>query len=180
MTEHTKKYDTLEEMHIALKAMRKFQLIHNIIRKDYFELLKATEDNKEIETTFDALYRASLRSLFTVIEADITGLNSLDQYPNYNNYDKFIKKFKNTYIQIAKTWDKVEIQERYFNTKLEHLLELKKKRDELVHPKEIEHIHKATELDFEKLKNVFNGYDSFINELMDEFFLGTTVQYPYI
>jgi hypothetical protein len=57
------------------------------------------------------------------------------------------------------------------------LVELKKKRDELVHPKELGHIHKASEKDFQKLKLGFEDYDKFINELMNDFFLVTTIKF---
>jgi hypothetical protein len=178
MSDHSKNYDTLNEMLLAAKVMGNFQLIHNVIRKDYLELLNITENNKSIEITFDALYRASLRSLFSVIEADIYGLNILDQYIGYRDNDTFIDKFKGTFKQISTTWKKEEIQQKYFDSKLKGLIELKKMRDELIHPKAIGHVHKATELDFEKLKTVFNDYDTFINDLMNNFFVSTTVPFP--
>ena len=48
-------------------------------------------------------------------------------------------------------------------------------RDELVHPKEISHVHKATDDDFSNLKSVFEDYDNFINDLMNKFFIGTKI-----
>ena len=88
-----------------------------------------------------------------------------------------MEKFKETYKQICKTWNKEEIQKKYYDSKLQGLVELKKKRDELVHPKELEHIHKASEKDFQTLKSVFEDYDKFINDLMNDFFLSTTVPF---
>ncbi|MCW3084156.1 MAG: hypothetical protein JWP12_1522 [Bacteroidetes bacterium] len=173
MGEHTKLYDNWNEMLVALEAMEKFQLIHNGIRIDYIELLRITESNELIEPSFDALYRACLRSLFSLIEADIYGLNVLDTYNNYNDKHSFIDKFKETFKKIAKTWKKEEIQKIYFDSKLTALNDLKKMRDELVHPKEINHLHKATDQNFQKLKSVFNEYDTFINDLMNGFFIGT-------
>jgi hypothetical protein len=67
----TKYYKSLPEVINALEIMVKFQSIHNVIRKDYLKLLRITEDNKSIEISFNALYRASLKSLFSFIEADI-------------------------------------------------------------------------------------------------------------
>lgn len=180
MSKHIKQYNTLNEMLLAGQSMNKFQTIHNVIRKDYIELLTATESNKSIEITFDALYRASLRSLFSLIEADIYGLNSIDRYHNYKDSDAFLDKFKNTFKQIAKTWKKEEIQKKYIDSKLMKLRELRKMRDELIHPKEIRHIHKANEADFEKLKTVFYEYDSFINDLMYDFFLSVTIPDPFL
>ena len=83
MREHTKEYSNVEDFRKASVAMNHYQKIHNLIRLDYIELLRITENSKENPTEFNALYRASLKSLFTIIEADIYGLNSIDPYPNY-------------------------------------------------------------------------------------------------
>ena len=176
MREHTKSYDSFEEVMKAAQVMQKFQTIHNVIRKDYIELLGITEANQTEQVTFDALYRASLRSLFSLIEADIAGLNALDRYPDYEDRDSLIPKLKKTYKQIAKTWDREPIQKQYFDTKLNALLALKTKRDELVHPKEHAHIHAASVDAFGQLKQVFNDYDSFVIGLMTNFFVGTSIK----
>ena len=115
-----------------------------------------------------------------MIEADIYGLNQLDMYDGYNDkQDRFIEKFKETYKQICKTWNKQELQKQYFDTKLESIKELKVKRDNLVHPKQIDHIHKASEENFNKLKTVFQDYDKFINNLMNDFFISTKIDFPF-
>ena len=176
MGEHTKTYDNFEEMLQAVQVMRKFQTIHNVIRSDYIELLRLTEAHQAEQTSFDALYRASLRSLFSLIEADIAGLNSLDEYPDYDDRDSLIPKLKKTYKQIAKTWQKEVVQKKYFDAKLNVLLDLKEMRDELVHPKEHAHIHTASKEAFDKLKAVFDDYDQFVNELMNDFFVGTSIK----
>lgn len=97
----------------------------------------------------------------------------------YNAYDdkkdKFHEKFKETYKQICKTWNKESLQKQYFDSKLEQLFKLKKKRDNLVHPKSLEDIQKASEIRFQELKSVFEDYDKFMNELMNGFFLSTTI-----
>ncbi|MBP6455935.1 MAG: hypothetical protein KA275_04320 [Chitinophagaceae bacterium] len=176
MSDHVKKYDNWQEMLEAIQIMSRFQKIHNIIRPDFQLLLSITEEQKSNKRSFDSLYRACLTRFFTLIEADIFGLNQLDIYSNYDDKkDKFIEKFKETFKQICKTWNKVELQKKYFDTKLQGLIDLKKKRDELIHPKSLEHIHKASDLEFEILKNVFGDYDKFINDLMNNFFLGTTI-----
>lgn len=178
MSNHTKQYDNLNEMLSAAQTMGKFHRIHNVIRPDFMLLLKIAEEQKSNEKEFDALYRACLTRFFTLIEADIYGLNQLDMYDGYDDKkDRFIEKFKETYKQICKTWNKEEIQKKYYDSKLQGLVELKKKRDELVHPKELEHIHKASEKDFQTLKSVFEDYDKFINDLMNDFFLSTTVPF---
>jgi len=176
MSEHTKQYDNFDEMLKAAQLMRKFQILHNVIRKDYIELLRITEDNNSTAISFNALYRASLRSLFSLIEADIYTLNVLDQYKDYFDADSFLDKFKETFKQIARSWQKEEIQKKYFDSKLKELIKLKKMRDELIHPKEVSHVHIANAKDFDSLKSVFNDYDTFINDLMKDFFVGTIMQ----
>jgi hypothetical protein len=173
MSDHNKEYNNFADMFAAGQVMVKFQRIHNIIRPDFLALIKLTEEQRSDEKNFDALYRACLTRFFTLIEADIYGLNQLDMYEGYDDKkDRFMEKFKETYKQICKTWNKEELQKKYFDTKLERLKELKRKRDDLVHPKEIEHIHKASETDFQVLKTTFDDYDNFINDLMNDFFIG--------
>ena len=174
MSDHSKEYDNMEDMFAAAQTMTKFQRIHNVIRPDFILLLQITEEQKTEEQRFDALYRACLTRLFTLIEADIYGLNQLDMYAGYDDKkDRFIEKFKETYKQICNTWNKQELQKKYFDTKLQSLKELKNRRDDLVHPKLLEHIHKASEEDFEKLKTAFDDYDKFINALMNDFFVSS-------
>jgi hypothetical protein len=111
MSNHTKQYDNLNEMLLAAQTMEKFQRIHNVIRPDFVLLLKITEEQKSNEKEFDTLYRACLTRFLTLIEADIYGLNQLDMYDGYDDKkDRFIEKFKETYKQICKTWNKEEIQ----------------------------------------------------------------------
>lgn len=176
MSRHTKTYLTMEEMLNASKAMTSFQVIHNSIRLDYSELLRITETFIADQVSFDSLYRASLRSLLSIIEADIHGLNQLDQYEGYDDLKQsFIDKFKFTYKQIATTWNKIEVYNRYADSKITALKILKKKRDELVHPKETEHLHSASVKDFNDLKDGFESYNSFVNELMTDFWVGVTI-----
>lgn len=156
-------------------AMSEFQKIHNIIRKDYIELINVTEKHKSIKKEFDSLYRACLKGLFSIIEADIFGLNNLDKYEGYSDKHSFEEKFKKTFKQVCKTWNKSELQKKYFDGKYRKMKELKQKRDELIHPKKIEHLHEANESEFEILKNVFNDYDLFINSLMDDFYISMDI-----
>jgi isocitrate dehydrogenase kinase/phosphatase len=139
------------------------------------ELLNITELFKSNSDQFNALYRSCLKSLFSLIEADIFGLNNLDQYENYSDKHSFENKFKSTFTKVCTTWNKNEIREIYFDSKYCDLKELRKKRDELIHPKKVEHIHKATEQEFDKVKKVFTDYDNFINKLMDDFFIEAEV-----
>jgi hypothetical protein len=175
MREHTKQYSNLEDFRKASIAMDHYQKIHNLIRLDYIELLRILENSKENENEFNALYRASLKSLFTIIEADIYGLNNIDSYPDYSDRDSFENKLKKTFKQVCNTWQKPELNTEYFNGKYANLKVLRKKRDEIIHPKKTEHIHKATEEEFNKLKQGFTDYDNFINALMDKFYIGVKI-----
>jgi hypothetical protein len=175
-SKHAKEYNDFTDWLTAGETLSRFQRIHNIIRPDFQLLLQLTEEQKTDEKKFDALYRACLTRFFTLIEADIYGLNRLDTYDGYDDKkDRFIEKFKETFKQICKTWDKEELQKKYFGSKLQGLIELKRKRDELVHPKKMEDIHKASDKDFQELREVFEDYDKFINDLMNGFWLRTKI-----
>ena len=60
MTDHSKEYDNLSDLFAAGQIMRKFQMIHNLIRPDFLLLLEITEEQKLNEQKFDVLYRACL------------------------------------------------------------------------------------------------------------------------
>ena len=175
MREHTKEYTNLEEFRKAGIAMNHYQKIHNLIRLDYIELLRITDSLKENKIEFNSLYRASLKSLFTIIEADIYGLNKIDSYPNYSDKDTFEKKLKKTFKQVCDTWEKPELNKEYFSSKYANLKLLRKKRDEIIHPKKTEHIHEASNDQFDKLRQGFKDYDNFINSLMDKFFISVEI-----
>jgi len=84
MSEHIKNYHNFQEMIAAAQTMGNFQTIHNVIRPDFKLLLRITEEQKSNEENFDALYRACLTRLFTLIEAEIFDLNQLDMYADYD------------------------------------------------------------------------------------------------
>lgn len=175
MGNHNKLYSDHYEFLKACTMMWKYQRIHNVLRKDFIELINVTEKYKMKKPEFDALYRACLRGLFSIIEADIFGLNNLDRYENYSDKDDFETKFKNTFKQVCKTWEKTKIQKKYFENNYSELRRLKKKRDELIHPKRVEHLHESSINDFEKIKKVFRTYESFVDELMNDFFISVNV-----
>jgi hypothetical protein len=171
MSSYYKGYDNLPEMLEAVQIMREFKKIHNVIITDFLVLLSITEELKSIEEKFDAMYRACLTKFFTLIETDIYSLTKLEVYDNFDDKrDRFVEEFKEAFKKTGKTSKKEEIVKKYFDSKLQGLIELKNKRNHLVHPKGIEHIYKASEVDFLTLKNAFANYDKFINDLM-KFFL---------
>jgi hypothetical protein len=172
MSEHSKEFKDKEEFIKANLALSDFQKRHNIIRKDYELLLKLTNEFKENNERFNSLYRASLKGFFSLIESDIFGLNQLDQYENYNDNHCFEDKFKKTFKQICKTWNKQEIIQKYLDSKYEKLKIVKNKRDKLVHPKTSKDIIIASKEGYEELYNAFEDYKKMIHSIMNNFFIG--------
>ncbi len=168
----TKYYDNLIEFQEAQQILYNYQKTHNIIRNDYLNLIELTFKFQNDQKAFNTLYRACLRELFSLIESDLFNLNRLDNYPNYSDKDKFMVKFKKTFKQISKTWEKVDIQKEYFDSKLERLKIVKTERDKIAHPKSPNDFKTTTIDDFNRFKIVFDEYDGFINKMMDGFFIG--------
>ncbi|MDP3352339.1 MAG: hypothetical protein Q8S44_01185 [Flavobacteriaceae bacterium] len=166
-----KYFESITEYREAIKILLNLQKTHNIIRNDYLNLINLTFDHIENQKLFNTLYRSCLRELFSLIESDIFNLNRLDKYHNYTDNDKFIFKFKKTFKQICKTWKKDDVQKHYFDSKLEFLIIIKKERDKITHPKSPIVFKDVTLDNFNKLKLVFNQYDDFINEVMNNFFI---------
>ncbi|WP_114789956.1 hypothetical protein U0035_11575 [Niabella yanshanensis] len=160
-----------------LPLLSKFPRLHNTIKKDFELLLKLTEESECNPENFAMLCRTSIRNLFSLIEADLYYYNLFDSYEGYDDGHKFFDKFKKTFKQICKTWNRQELQEKYFSSKLAELKELKYLRDKLTHPKEIEHIIAPTKDTFIKVKKVYNDYDVFISTIMGNFFISTTIPF---
>jgi hypothetical protein len=152
-----------------------FPKVHNTIKADFKILLEITELSKDDTIKFQTLCRSCIKSLFSLIEADIYYYNLFDAYDGYNDKHGFFDRFKKTFKQICKTWNRHELQQEYFRTKLEDLKELKVIRDRLIHPKKFEDIVEPTPDLFEKVNVVFNDYDAFILEIMSNFFISTTL-----
>ncbi|SIS46840.1 hypothetical protein SAMN05421766_10262 [Zobellia uliginosa] len=168
----TKYYSSLKEFQEAELIFHNYQKTHNIIRNDYLNLIELTFESKNDQKAFNTLYRACLRELFSLIESDLFNLNRLDSYQNYSDRDKFMVKFKKTFKQIAKTWEKTDIQKEYFDSDLERLKTIKTERDRITHPKSPNDFKVTTIDDFNTFKRVFNEYDGFINKMMNGFFIG--------
>lgn len=168
----TKYYDNTNEFNNAQHILNNYQKTHNIIRNDYLNLIELTFEMKNNQKAFNTMYRACLRELFSLIESDIFNLNRLDNYPKYSDNDKFMTKFKKTFKQVAKTWQKEDIQQEYFDTKLDQLKNIKSERDRITHPKNPNDFKTTTTDDFKRFKTVFDEYDGFINKMMDGFYIG--------
>jgi len=170
--EPTKFYPDFKSLKKANEIMGEFQVLRNILRHDYIALLKIAEQYKDKQIEFNAMYRACLVQLFTMIEADIYGLSTLDPYPSDNTKKNFYSIFTNTFKQIGITWSKEQIAEKYFNTHFDELMLIKNERNNLIHPKRIEDLLVPTSKDLEKLKNAFNNYSAFIGEITNGFYIG--------
>lgn len=176
MKTNTKTYLDKSEFGKAHHAFNDYQKRHNLIRNDYELLLKITELKIENLEEFNTLYRASLKGILSLIESDIYGLNSLDKYENYSDKHSFEDKFKKTFKQICRTWEKEAILKEYLDTKYSQLKSLKIKRDKLIHPKKSSDIPNPNFEDFKKLKETFFDYTKMIHSLMDNFFISVEVQ----
>ncbi len=178
MEHPTKYYEDFEEFKKAQMILKNYQKTHNIIRKDYLNLLEITIESEDNQRSFNTLYRACLRELFSLIESDLYNLNGLDKYDGYSDYDTFMFKFKKTLKQVCSTWQKEEVQRDYFSKNLEKLRNIKKLRDKITHPKDSENFKDATIEDVKLIKEVFSNYSLLIQKLMDGFFIGMK-NYPF-
>ena len=176
MSENSKKYENVVEFRKICKDLTEYQERHNIIRKDYEELLELTRNHQNDELKFDTLFRAALKSFFSLIESDVYGLNEIDKYQGYNDFERFEVKFKKTFNKICTTWNKPELISKYLDHHFGNLISLKKKRDNLIHPKKKEDILKATLEEFEQLKKEFENYKKMIHSLMDNFFVSIEIK----
>ena len=176
MSEHSKTYTDKAEYRNAFHSFTDYQKRHNIIRKDFELLLDITEKNRKDSEKFNTLYRACLKGILSLIESDIFGLNQLDKYDGYNDNHCFDDKFKKTFKQICKTWDKKEIIQLYLDTKYGELKKIKTKRDKLIHPKTTMDIPSASDSEFMEMKNNFYAYTKMLHSLMNDFFIGIQVK----
>jgi hypothetical protein len=162
-----------------LPHLKGFQDVHSTINSDFKVLLQITEQSADDAIKFETLCRSCIRSLFALIEADIYYYNLFDSYEGYNDKHAFFDRFKKTFKQICKTWNRQGLQEEYFATKLESLRELKVVRDKLIHPKSPEDIIAPSPELFNKINMVFEDYDSFILIIMSNFFISTTLPFKH-
>lgn len=176
MSDNSKKFDNTDEFRKANHALTEYQKRHNLIRKDYELLLEITELHQNQQDKFDSLYRASLKGLLSLIESDIYGLNQIDQYNEYSDRHSFEDKFKKTFKQICRTWNKEEIIIKYLDNEYAKLKLLKQKRDKLIHPKETTDIVCASIDAFDELKNGFHAYTKMLHSIMDGFFISIDIK----
>lgn len=148
-----------------------FQIVHNELRKGFlliYDLAITKSENEELKP----LIRACYKEMFSLIEADIYLLNQFNPYPDYNDKEDLITKFKETFKQHSKTFNKGTINLNFNNSSFFLLKENKKIRDELTHPKE----RKSIDVDIsqlEKLYCLYQKYNDFVAELMTNIVIST-------
>ena len=136
-----------------------------------------TELHKKDQEKLMTLFRASLKGFFSLIESDIYGLNKLDAYEGYDDHiGSFEFKFKKTFKQVCKTWNKKEIIQLYLDSKYGKLKSLKQKRNNLVHPKEVPDILIASEEGLNDIKECFNDYTKMLHSIMNNFFISIEIK----
>lgn len=170
----SKKVENMKQLEKLYPILYRFPTIHNNLTNDFDKLIDTTEKNVDNEN-YSTLIRACLLYLFSVIEADIYYFNLLDKYDKYDDRHKFINKFKKTFKQVCKTWGWEELQQEYYDTKIEALSQIRTLRDKLTHPKEIEDFIEPSKDDFEKIKSVYLDYNNFLLTLMSDFTFSTTI-----
>jgi hypothetical protein len=163
-----------------LTLVKTFPKIHNSLKEDFHLLISITESRIDQSNEFHTLCRACIKNLFSIIEADIFYYNLFDKYAEYDDLDTFIDKFKKTFKQICKTWDREPLRKKYFDTQIHQLLELRGLRNRLLHPKEIIDLFDPAESDFIKVKDAFQAYDEFITSIMSNFFIEGQLTYEQL
>lgn len=157
------------------KFLGEFDVIHHRILCDLITLISISLKYRDKEDEYNSMFRSIVRSFFSLIEADLFYLNVLDKYDNYTDRENFYPKLKKTYKQVAKTLNREKIQKSYFDTKLGNLKKLKQIRNNLVHPKNINHLHFASKENFLLLNTCIEDYQNFIVKLMKGFILNSTI-----
>lgn len=165
--------EDVDEYIKATKAIDQFSRIHNTTRKDIELLinLKGTVGKENV----DGFKRNIIVRFFSLIEGDLFILNNIDPYPSYGTKDDFKSKFKNTIKQIYTTWERFNVLETYQSTKLADLWKLRRIRDEIVHPKNLDSLD-LSEIHLDFIESVFQDYLDFLNELVKDFFISADLK----
>ncbi|WP_293312514.1 hypothetical protein [Pedobacter sp. UBA5917] len=171
----TKHYGNLEDMFKASQFLPKFSKLHNKMKDAFNGLIEITKSFERQETEYKILIKTCLIDLFGLIEADIFYYNTIDNHPPQDEKIDFIEKMKLTFDQIATTFGKEKIVNEYFRTQMQLVRKLRKKRNNQVHPKEVEHLYNPTKRDLNDIIFCFKKYDQLINGIMNNFFFSTNI-----
>lgn len=174
-----KYYDNLKEFEEARQLLHNYKRTYVILRNDLLNLIDLAIKCKEDKKAFNALYRACLKGLFSLISYDISYLDRLDAYPDRSDSEKFLGRFKKTFKQICTTWEKLDLLEDYSGSELERLRTMEIKKDRIADPRNPTDLGTATFEDLDLLRLFYGRYDTFHKKVMEGFFIGIK-NYPIL
>ena len=160
---------SLDGLKKIMKRMGEFPPIHNTYREDGELIISQMDLNIDDEKKYQSYYRSIITIFFSIIEADIFYYNQFDPYLNYSDRHSFKEKFEKTFPKVCQTWSRQQLQEEYFSKNSTTIHKLRNVRNNLAHPKALEHLYKASWEDVEELKGAFKNYNEFIKDLMTNF-----------
>jgi len=150
-----------------------FQRLHNELKKDFEELYHLTSQAINAGKSSPELIRACVRELFSLIEADLYYLNFINPYPDFHEREGVVEKFKKTYKHHCKVYQLEDtVTALIASNDWKTFLDLKEKRDQLMHPKGRESIN-VTKDTFIIAYSFFKIYTDFVSKSMT----GVGVQY---
>jgi hypothetical protein len=162
-----KPFDNPMEAIKLMQEMSKFQLQHNKLRVDYNELLEVSGQRVKIGGNNDSFIRSCIHELFTLIESDLYFLNVINSDLDYDDFDRFIERFKDTFKHHCRTHDYDSIYLDFASHNLQDFRILKDKRDSIAHPKGGEYL--VVDVTYLKKTNkIFSAYNKFISDIMTD------------
>jgi hypothetical protein len=164
-----------EELWGKARKMREMQLTHNALAADFEALVTLTVQNQDLDDKSKPLIRACIKEMFSLIEGDLYLINQYLPYEGYEDFHPLEKKFKKTYKHHARTFNKTAECHRYQSTSFRRLIDLKAKRDQIIHPKGRLSLQ-VTLADLASVKQCFHEYRTYIQKLMRN--IGFEVELP--
>ncbi|KQC02364.1 hypothetical protein [Pedobacter sp. Hv1] len=153
-------------------AMTEFQFTHNELRKDFNSIYEIVGNLDEMSSSYKPLLRASLKELFSLIEADLYLYNQYNAYTNYFDKEAFSDKFKKTFKRHGRTFNRMPDVLSFNSLNFELFNELKAKRDKITHPKGLADLH-VDRNDLASIYKFYVLYTDHVNNLMT----GTSFSY---
>jgi hypothetical protein len=161
-----------ENVFQIVQRMTRFQVVHNELRKDFLTVYHLALKSRNDSKVPNALVRACVKELFTLIEADVYMYNQYNPYKGFDDKDPILTKFKKTFKHHGKEFNKYNNVLAFNSRHLKSLKEAKTIRDAITHPKGIESIQ-VSEDDLTLVHEVYIAYTKFVNQLMT----GTAIQF---
>jgi hypothetical protein len=155
-----------EDAERYFSAMREFQYTHNELRKDFLSIYYSVNNLEESDKNFKPLARACVKELFSLIEGDIYLYNQYNPYSGYFDRDHLINKFKRTFKQHGRTFNRVEDVCKFNSLNIANFRDLKFKRDSITHPKGLNSLEIINQQDLDNVYNFYISYTEFVNSLM--------------